>query len=138
MKDVSDPSVTASVHWGDKTLVLGSTVAIRCYIEESENVAGLTGKVLNGPNNVLQTAPLAYDEVKKQYYIEYADLPIANMRDYPAFAVYNGDKLVSAYRLYSPAAYANETSVSAAEYWLVIAMMNYGDSANAYWNEKNP
>ena len=129
--DVASPTVS----WTAAGLVLNNSVTMRFKFTTDEDISDLTVKV-RGDNYIWTISPQAVVATDGGYYVYFDALKAQQMSEQIYIAVYKGTDQVSKTYRYSIESYAysyqNSTDTELAE--LVVAMMNYGNSAYAYAN----
>ena len=129
------------VPWKSTTLELGNKV-IMCLIVNLENYTGdpaeLTMRLTYVDSNgltVTEERPLElYNPDAQTYAVSYDGLRATEMRSIVSAAIYNGDTRVSKTVEYSIESYGARSS-DAAMRELCLAMLAYGDAANAFFSK---
>ena len=137
INDLTSPTVP----WKSTTLELGNKV-IMCLIVNLANYTGdpseLTMRLTFTDNNgavITEERPLElYNPDALTYAVSYDGLRATEMRSIVSAAIYNGDTRVSKTVEYSIESYGARSSDTAMQ-TLCLAMLAYGDAANAFFSK---
>ena len=132
---------TPAVPWKSTTLELGNKV-IMCLIVNLANYSGdpagltmrLTYTDAKGQTVTVSRPPELYNVDAQTYAVSYDGLRATEMRTIVSAAIYNGETRVSKTVEYSIESYGARSS-DAAMQTLCLAMLAYGDAANAFFSK---